>query len=143
MNRYMRNDKRKFHRFRNEKLQVEFELHPGKTFSSVEILDVSIGGLCFLTNTQVMIHNRLNFKFLFGSETITMSGSVARINGREVGVKFTSTEKEVIKFVNSYNVEAERLKNEFPGSKITRIISEKTYSPLKNDSMKSVLDIDL
>ncbi|PKL15551.1 MAG: hypothetical protein CVV49_20855 [Spirochaetae bacterium HGW-Spirochaetae-5] len=72
-------DKREFHRFRSLVLNVEFKQSPDRFFSSVAIADVSTGGLCFLTNTNVRVNDKLTFQFSFGSNKIMMSGNVARI----------------------------------------------------------------
>jgi hypothetical protein len=136
-------DKREFHRFRSIVLNVEFKHSPDRYFSSVEIADVSTGGLCFLTNTNVRINDNLTFQFSFSSNKILMSGKVARINGREVGVQFTDNEEEIQKFINLYNLEASRISKEIPGLKNSRIIPEKTDKSLNSDKIGSMLEIDL
>jgi len=136
-------DKRKFHRFRNFKLHIEFKHSSARYYSSVELIDISSGGLCFLTNTQVGIDNNLNFKFSFGSKKILMSGIAARINGREVGVEFTNSDNEITKFVSGYNKEVERLKIEFPDYKISPIFKEHADNPMKNEEIEKILNLDL
>ncbi len=138
----MSNDKREFHRFRSIVLNVGFKQSPDRYFSSVEIADVSTGGLCFLTNTNVRINDKLTFQFSFGSNKILMYGNVSRINGREVGVRFTNTENEVQKFINSYNLEAARISRDSPGLKNACITSEKPDRSLNSNAVGSMLEID-
>lgn len=136
-------DKREFLRFRSVVLNVEFMHSPDRYFSCVEIVDVSSGGLCFLTNTNLRINDKLTFQFSFGADKILMSGNVARINGREIGVRFTNNEDEVQTFVDSYNLEVSRISKDFPGFKNTRIIPGKSGNSLESDAIGTMLEIDL
>jgi len=74
-------------------------------FKKIEIVNISAGGLCFLQTSPLSIGENVMFNFTFRKCTVHMTGKVMRVDGREIGVKFTDSEDEIMKFVRLFNRE--------------------------------------
>ncbi|HNV46204.1 MAG TPA: PilZ domain-containing protein [Spirochaetota bacterium] len=74
-------------------------------FEKIEIVDISAGGLCFLQTFPVSVGENVLFSFTFRKCSMQMPGKVIRVDGREIGVKFTDSEDEIMKFVRLFNRE--------------------------------------
>ncbi len=98
-------DKRNFSRIKTSKLFVDYKMKGDISPTTVELVNVAAGGLCFLRKSVVNKGDTLTIKFPFKTQKVLLSGEILRIDGREVGVRFTSSENEIKNFVDVFNEE--------------------------------------
>lgn len=98
-------DKRGFSRIKTSKLFIDYKMKGDVTPTTVELVNVAAGGLCFLRNSVVNKGDALTIKFPFKTQKVLLSGEILRIDGREVGVRFTSSDNEIKNFVDVFNDE--------------------------------------
>ena len=135
-------EKRKYPRVKNFRLFVETKGKDENNFYTVEIVNLAAGGLCFLRKFVVNMNDLLTFRFSFKSGPIALNGSVMRIYGREVGVKFLDDENELKSFVDNYNTEVAGLMIDHPHDTTKLVIPGYTYDPKKEDDLSSMLEIE-
>jgi hypothetical protein len=132
-------DKRKYNRIKNLNLQIDIKLRDDKDFTKVEIIDISAGGLSFLSNNLISKNDLIDCKFPFHTKTIAMNGQVVRINGREIGLKFNNLENEIKSFVEIYNNEINSLFIE-TRKKIPKLVYHESEL-LSDDVFKKMLEL--
>jgi len=98
-------NRREFPRVSLFKFIVETKMADGSTFSGVEVVNISAGGLCFLTRSIVHVGDHMEFRFPLRSRTIILPARVIRVDGREAGVQYTCDRDAIIDFVDAYNEE--------------------------------------
>ena len=102
-------NRRVFLRVELFKFIVEVARKDDKNFTGVEVVNISAGGLCFLTKFIVAMDDQLDFRFPLKSRTIILPGRVVRVDGREAGIQFTCDNDATIDFVDAYNEELRAL----------------------------------
>lgn len=102
-------NRREYPRVKLFKFSVEVSKKGENSFLPVEVVNISAGGLCFLSRSIVYQGDMLDFRFPFKRKTITLPARIVRINGREVGVQFTASEDDIIDFVTTYNEEIQSM----------------------------------
>ncbi|MCX7679006.1 MAG: PilZ domain-containing protein [Spirochaetes bacterium] len=103
-------ERREYPRVKLFKFIVEMSKKGENNFAPVEVVNISAGGLCFLTRSIIYKGDLLDIRFPFSRRTIVLPGKVVRIHGREVGVQFTCNKDEMIDFVNTYNDEIQAMR---------------------------------
>ncbi len=119
-------DKRNTGRIRTPHILVEYKLKGTDALFKVELVNVSSGGMCFLRNSVVAKNDILVIRFPFKSSKVILEAQVLRIDGREVGVKFTSPEEEIGRFVDSFNYEYASLASQAKDRQQPLLFSKKT-----------------
>jgi hypothetical protein len=102
-------NRRVFQRVELYKFIVEVARKDEKTFTGVEVVNISAGGLCFLTKFILNLGDQLDFRFPLKNRTIILPGRVVRVDGREAGIQFTCDQDMMIDFVDAYNEELHAL----------------------------------
>lgn len=136
-------DKRDRNRLKTINFHVDYKHIDGTQISTVEVINVGAGGLCFLGNSTLKINDIIIIKPPFKSKNIFLKGEVVRIEGREVAVKFLNTEKEIDTFIEFFEKEYSDIKKISADSsdKVFGNNSQKQNSSLKDDWNK-IFDID-
>ena len=98
-------EKRNHERVRTEKFTVKYKFSENDYDSIATVLNVSGGGICLLRNAPINKNDIIDILFPFKEKKIILKAQVVRIEGREVGLKFVSSEDDVAVFVNSFNRE--------------------------------------
>ncbi len=102
-------NRRIFPRVHLFKFFVEAALKDEKKYTGVEIVNISAGGLCFLSKFIVSPGDEFTFRFPLKRGDIILPGKAVRINGREVGIRFTCDHDTIADFVDAYNEELHAL----------------------------------
>lgn len=105
----MASNKRVFPRVELFKFIVEVARKDENVFTGVEVVNISAGGLCFLTKFIVSVGDMLEFRFPLKNRVIILPGQVVRIDGREAGIQFTCGHDAMVDFVDAYNEELHAL----------------------------------
>ncbi|HNR87919.1 MAG TPA: PilZ domain-containing protein [Spirochaetota bacterium] len=122
-------DKRDYGRLKTVNLKVDYRIKGSETPTTVEVINLSTGGLCFLRNTIINKGEFIQVRFPFKTRKVIMNAQVVRIDGREVGVKFTDSEKEIERFINAFNEEYPSIRTQ-ESADGDRVFGE-TYQRLK------------
>jgi hypothetical protein len=99
--------KRLYERIKTGNMVIEFTGYDGRVLASAEAINISPGGMCFLRSSMFTVGDILKIAFPLNEGKMYIEGKVLRISGREVGIKFTSSEENVIGLLLALN-------NEFP-----------------------------
>jgi hypothetical protein len=97
-------DKRKINRVRTENFHVEVTANGSEDSCTVEVINVSGKGLCFIRNSVIERGEVLRFTIPFAEKRVSLWGKVIRISGREVAVNFLDR-KEIDSFIEIFNKE--------------------------------------
>ncbi|HNR89756.1 MAG TPA: PilZ domain-containing protein [Spirochaetota bacterium] len=101
----MSKNRRQYPRIRLFRLTIKVKVKGADSFSDVELINLSAGGLCFIRNSILNFGDALILRFEFKTRQVDMIGKIVRLDGREVGVQFTCTDDEIKEFVDSFNAE--------------------------------------
>lgn len=135
-------EKREFERIKTPNLVIDYKINDSESIYQAEVVNLSAGGLLFLRNTFLVKNDQVLIKFPFKHKKILITGIVLRLDGREVGIHFTSSEAEVEKFVELFNQEYPQYKREISRKNKDALFDEaheKRKHSKKDDDM---LDID-
>ena len=102
-------NRRVFPRVHLFKFIVEASLKDEKKYTGVEIVNISAGGLCFLSKFIVAPGDEFTFRFPLKRGDIILPGKAVRVSGREVGIQFISDHDTITDFVDAYNEELHAL----------------------------------
>jgi len=91
-------------RVRTENFHVEVAADGSNDSCTVEVINVSAKGLCFIRNTVVERGDILRFVIPLAEKRVSLRGKVIRISGREVAVNFIDRE-EIDSFIEIFNKE--------------------------------------
>jgi hypothetical protein len=121
----MRNtpDKRYFVRLKTNTFSVEYKITDTTGVYTARVINISAGGICFLRTSILEKGDILQIKCPFKSKKIILTAEVIRIEGREVAVKFLDDERQIEKFVESFNLEFLGLKAK--NDKMFTLLSER------------------
>lgn len=136
-------DKRDRNRVKTVNFHIDYKHKDGIQISTVEVINVSSGGLCFLGNSTLKKSDIILLKLPFKSKKIILTGEVIRIEGREVAIKFLNTEKEIDAFIKTFKEEYSDIKQNNANSS-SHFFDNHTHrqrSSLKDD-LNNVFDID-
>lgn len=130
-------DKRIDKRVKTKKFLLEYKIGNNDTIYQAYVINLSSGGLCFLRTSVIEKGDILQLKFAFSKKRIVLAGEVIRVDGREVAIKYLSSETELERFVEAYN-------EEFHLQKTTRTIESKKdlCKDNNNDNFDSIFDLD-
>ena len=130
-------NRRMFERLRTYDLKVLFNRNWKEIASHVDVINVSIGGLCFLTKSAMRLEEKIILTFPFSTKFIILNSVVAWSAGREVGVEFSDDQKNIHNFIDIFNREYPEMENAFFKNKNktkTKLIAPTNYD--KNDQDK-------
>lgn len=98
-------EKRKSKRLKTDKFTVEYVIKGLDTIYSVEVINISAGGMCFLRNAVIRSGDLLTVKFPFKSRKLLFSAKVLRVDGREVAVQYQESEARIESLIDAFNYE--------------------------------------
>ncbi len=133
-------NRREYPRVKLFRFSVEVSKHGENEFMPVEVVNISAGGLCFLSKSIIYHGDMLDFRFPFKRREIIMPARVVRINGREVGVQFTADSDEIIDFVTTYNEEIQSMT--IAAKENVRLILPGYNTENQKHSIDNLLDLD-
>ncbi len=96
-------DKRDTQRLKTQNLFMEYRHSGSEGTYSGEVINLSAGGLCFLRQGLIDKGTTIKIRFPLIEKKIILTGVVVRIDGRETSVRFTTSEKEIEKFISEFN----------------------------------------
>ncbi len=102
-------NRREYPRVKLFKFNVEVSKKGEHSYVPVEVVNISAGGLCFLSRSIIYQGDALEFRFPFKHTTVIMPARVVRINVREIGVQFSCSQDEIAEFVATYNEEIQSM----------------------------------
>ncbi|MCU0848794.1 MAG: PilZ domain-containing protein [Spirochaetes bacterium] len=117
---------RKYPRIKTDRLRIQSFFRGGGASFQVEVLNLSAGGLCLISNGVLRTGDVLLFRFPFKSVEVSLQGRIVRASGREAGVRFMNPENEIKEFVGLFNTDTlkladasfrPRMKLYFPGGR--------------------------
>lgn len=89
---------------------------------SVEVLNMSIGGICFLRNSVLYKNDEIIILFPFKSRKLTMRAKVIRVEGKEVAAVFTDKDEKIELMAAVFNKEYKVIMDE------NRVIMHRQHS---------------
>ncbi|MDA3901372.1 MAG: PilZ domain-containing protein [Spirochaetes bacterium] len=105
-------DKRDSDRLDTEAFYVQYKLTNDENVFSVEVMNVSPGGICFLRDSVLYRKDEIKILFPFKSRKMLLKGEVVRVEGREVAVQFKDKQERIDLFVKIFNEEYREISNE-------------------------------
>lgn len=93
------NEKRKKPRI---KIEIIGSLKIENKNISVNIIEIGVGGLCFLSKTLLVYGEEGNIFFKLENKNIAISGRICRINGNKYVFKYNQNESNNIIFINNF-----------------------------------------
>jgi len=100
---------RKYPRIKTDRLSIQTFFRDGGAPLQVEILNLSAGGLCLVSNGVLRTGDALTFRFPFRSGEVSLQGRIVRVSGREAGARFMNPESEIREFVGLFNTDGLKL----------------------------------
>ena len=94
-------EKRSTDRIKTPRFFIEYMIDGNDTLYSVEVINISSNGLCFIRDSVLKKGDMIRVKFPFKTRKIVLTGHIIRLDGREAAVKFAETEKNLDKFVET------------------------------------------
>ena len=105
-------DKRDTDRISTEAFFVQYKLANDDNVFSVEVLNVSAGGMCFLRDSVLYKKDEIRILFPFKSRKMLLKGVVVRVEGREVAIQFQDKQERIDTFVKIFNDEYREISEE-------------------------------
>ncbi|HEY1406382.1 MAG TPA: PilZ domain-containing protein [Spirochaetota bacterium] len=103
-------EKRNRERIRMNKLTVALLNKKSGARANAEVINISLGGMCFLRTSMFADNDLLEITFRLLGNDVIVYGEVLRIAGREVGIGFTSSESDINNLFLELNKEYPELK---------------------------------
>jgi|GEM_PF-681610 len=102
-------DKRETKRVKLTHFYIQYkmagELSADAPVFSVEVLNMSAGGICFLRTSVLYKDDEILILFPFKSRTLTIRAKVIRVEGKEVAAIFQDKEDKIEMMVSVFNKE--------------------------------------
>ncbi|HRX15278.1 MAG TPA: PilZ domain-containing protein [Spirochaetota bacterium] len=105
-------DKRDTDRISTEAFFVQYKLANDDNVFTVEVLNVSAGGMCFLRDSVLYKKDEIRILFPFKSRKMLLKGVVVRVEGREVAIQFQDKQERIDTFVKIFNNEYREISEE-------------------------------
>ncbi|MBN2436459.1 MAG: PilZ domain-containing protein [Spirochaetes bacterium] len=105
-------DKRDTDRISTEAFFVQYKLANDDNVFTVEVLNVSAGGMCFLRDSVLYKKDEIRILFPFKSRKMLLKGVVVRVEGREVAIQFQDKQERIDTFVKIFNDEYREISEE-------------------------------
>lgn len=137
-------DRRNFNRVKTRNFRIEYRIKEQNISSWVEVVNVCNGGVCFLRDSIIQVGMQLEIRFPFKTREIVMRGTVIRFDGREVAMEFKNSEKEINRFVETFNLEYQTYFKDIHDGKHDKLQRpQKCQTDDKDASFDSILDIGI
>ena len=129
-------NKRKFERLRTSDLSALFSRNWNEIAVPVEVLNICVGGLCFLTNSVMRVDEKIILTFPFNTKFVVLKCIVTWNLGREVGVKFLDSRKEIMHFMDIFNKEYSGKEDKLCSSK-NKLVAPPDFLKKENNEYKN------
>lgn len=137
-------DKRTSNRVKTLNFRIAYMLYGTKTIYQAEVINLSVGGICFLRQSMIKKGDQLILTFPFRSKKIALNASVSRVIGREVAVKFHKNDKEIDTLASLFNAEYELLFKQVRDGKLDKLERLNSKRITEDDTATDyMLDIDI
>lgn len=134
-------DKRKMNRVKTENFHVEVTANKSKDSFTVEVINVSAKGLCFIRKSVIEQGEMLRFTISFAERKVSLRGKVIRISGREVAVNFLEGE-EIDSFIDIFNEEYAHRESVQSKRRSDQKLYREDADNGRGDDIESALDLD-
>lgn len=105
-------DKRDKERVKTEAFYIQYKLVNDDNVNTVEVLNISAGGICFLRDSVLYKKDEVLILFPFQTRKVLLKGKVVRVEGREVAVFYEDKEEKIELFVKLFNDEYKKISNQ-------------------------------